>query len=173
MIRSLVASLGLLALVACNQAGAPQAAGDAPGGGEAAQGGVPQVTLTPAERAQFETLVRQYLDQSAQRNAQGFAAVAGAEGVAALQPNGDHRFTADLRRGVSYRVIGACDNECNDMDIEVLDPAGAVIASDVTPTDFPAVNLTPAADGRYTVRFILKTCTIAPCFVGARVLQAS
>ena len=33
------------------------------------------------------------------------------------------------------------------------------------------MNHTPPSNGRYTLRMIMRTCTIAPCFAGARVLS--
>jgi hypothetical protein len=39
--------------------------------------------------------------------------------------------------------------------------------------DFPVVDFTPQANGRYIVRLLMQTCTVAPCFAGARVLSGS
>lgn len=176
MIRQTVAALALLSLAACGQTTAPgggqTGAGSLSGGAAGGGGAARQVTLSDAERRQLEALVGQYLDHAAQNGARGFTRTAGInDAIAPLQPRGQHDFSANLRGGVSYRIIGACDNECTDLDLELRDAAGAVVASDVAPTDFPIVNITPPADGAYSVRIILKTCTIAPCYVGARVLQ--
>ena len=118
--------------------------------------------------------MRSYLDAGVNNNAQGFAVAPGtSDQVARLQPDADHRWNVDLAAGTSYRILGVCDNECSNVDMELLDGSGAVVQSDVLPDDIPIVNITPAAAGRYTVRLILKTCTLAPCYVGGRVLQQS
>ena len=90
--------------------------------------------------------------------------------ISSLQPGHDYRWQVNLQGATQYRFIGACDNECSNMDIELIDASGAVVASDKAPDDFPVVNFTPASNGQYLVRAILQTCTIGPCYVGARVL---
>jgi hypothetical protein len=155
MIRTLAASFVALALLAsCNQNSAPQA------------------SISSSEHAQLEGLIRSYLDSNAQTNAQGFAPAAGVQDqIARLQPEGDHRWDVNLAANTPYRIIGVCDNECSNVDMELLDHTGAVVQSDVLPDDIPIINITPTANDRYTVRLILKTCTLAPCYVGGRVLQ--
>ncbi|MEJ0061470.1 MAG: hypothetical protein WDM79_18755 [Terricaulis sp.] len=130
-----------------------------------------QTRLNSEQREQLETLIKSYLDASAANNAQGFGPSGINDEIADLQPGADHRWRINLRRGVSYRILGVCDNECSDVDIEVLDSSGAVVGSDVLADDIPIVNVQPGSDTSYNVRIMLKNCTVAPCYVGARVLQ--
>jgi hypothetical protein len=155
MIRKLAMSLAMIGLLAaCNPNAAPQA------------------NISSADREQLEGLMRSYLDSATQANAQGFTAAPGAnDEIAALQPDADHRWDVNLAAGTSYRILGVCDNECSNVDMELIDGSGAVVQSDVLPDDIPIVNITPAAAGRYSVRMVMKTCTLAPCYVGGRVLQ--
>jgi len=68
-------------------------------------------------------------------------------------------------------MLGVCDGDCTNVDIEVIDmETGGVVADDVLPDDFPVVNFAPQADGDYMVRIMLRQCSVAPCYVGARVL---
>src|SRR5262245_60987154 len=107
MIRKLAISVALLGLAACNQA--------------------PQANISAADHAQLEALMRSYLDAGAQANAQGFSPAAGVnDEIAALQPDADHRYNVNLAAGTSYRIIGVCDNECSNVDMELLDSSGAV-----------------------------------------------
>jgi hypothetical protein len=88
-----------------------------------------------------------------------------------MQPSTDGRWVVDLVAGTPYRIIGACDNECSNMDIELIDMStGGVVASDMLPDDYPVVDFLPQANGQYVVRMLMQTCTIAPCYAGARVL---
>ncbi|MGE3250277.1 MAG: hypothetical protein AB7J28_09230 [Hyphomonadaceae bacterium] len=172
MIRTTLTALAAFSLAACGQAIQQPGEDDGQVGTPSIGAGGRQVTLSEAEQRQLEQLIAQYLDYGAQHRAAGFTRSAGInDAVAPLQPRAHHDYTVNLRAGVSYRIVGACDNECNDLDLEVRDSAGTVVASDTAPTDFPFVNLRPAADAAYSVRIILKTCTVAPCYVGARVLQ--
>lgn len=129
----------------------------------------PQVSLSEEQRAQLRDLAKGYIDDAAKENTKGFTAVAGIEdAVVALQPSQSHAWTLSLKGGESYRIIGGCDNECEDMDLELLDPAGKIIERDTLPDSFPIINVTPRSPGTYTARLVMKTCTVAPCYAAAR-----
>lgn len=179
MIRHLMfAAAAAMALAACNPGGsgpplpkgdpnalnAPSQQNSAPPNGQA--------MLSAEERAQLEQLVRSYLDEAVRRNGQGFGPSAGfSDEITSLQPGTDHRWQVNLVGGANYRVLGGCDNECQNLDIELIDSTGAVVASDMGPDDFPVVNFRPSANGSYIVRIMMQTCTVAPCYAGARVLN--
>jgi hypothetical protein len=94
--------------------------------------------------------------------------------VTALQPGADHQFRVSLLAGTGYSFLSACDGDCNDVDLELLQASdGRVVNSDLLPDDYPVVHFDPPANGDYYVRIILKTCTRGPCYVGARVLQGA
>jgi hypothetical protein len=115
--------------------------------------------------------VREFLDGAQTRFAQGMRAAPGLEDkLTGLQPGRDDRWQVELIGRTSYRIIGGCDNECTNVDIEVIDDRGGVVASDLQPDDRPVVNFTPARTGTFTVRIMMQACSLAPCFAGARVL---
>ena len=143
--------------------------GNVANGNQALINATPQVSLTQEQRAELRALAKGYIDDAARENSQGFTAVAGIEDeVVALQPTQVHAWTVRLQRGETYRIIGGCDNECTDMDFELLDPTGKIIERDTLPDSFPIINISPTAAGAYTVRFVMKTCTIGPCYAAAR-----
>ena len=45
------------------------------------------------------------------------------------------------------------------------------LGADVENDDYPIVGFTPQADGVYSVRIVLQTCTVAPCYVAARLVH--
>lgn len=177
MIRQvLFAAAAALALSACNQGTGP----DLPKTQEGAQAPTElngqmarQDDLTAEERAQLQQLVASYLNNAQQSLGAGMNPAQGfSDEVAGLQPGTDHRWQVNLNGGTAYRIIGACDNECSNMDIELIDTrTGGVVASDTLPDDIPLVNFTPPTNGRYIVRMMMQTCTIAPCYAGARILS--
>lgn len=143
--------------------------GNVANGNQALIDATPQVSLTEEQRAQLRELAKGYIDDAAEQNTQGFTAVQGVQDeVVALQPSQIHAWTVQLTRGQTYRVIGGCDNECTDMDFELLDPTGKIIERDTLPDSFPIINVTPPATGAYVVRFVMKTCTIGPCYAAGR-----
>lgn len=146
--------------------------GNVANGNQALINATPQVSLTEEQRAELRQLAKGYIDDAAQENTQGFTAVAGVEDeVVALQPTQVHTWAVQLQRGETYRVIGGCDNECTDMDFELLDTTGKIIERDTLPDSFPIINVSPTTAGAYTVRFVMKTCTVAPCYAAARLYR--
>ena len=177
MLRALTIAAAL-ALASCNQSTstATNATGSTSNQGSTtervmARVSTPQDNLTAEERVQLEGVIREYLNSSARANASGFTATPNGESIAPLQPLTNHDFAVALASGVNYKIVGGCDNECNNVDLELRNAAGQVVASDVAPDDHPVISFTPSAAGQYSIRVLLKTCTIAPCYVGARVLQ--
>ncbi len=173
-----LALFGCIALAGCNapapekdrpEPGAQPLADTAPTQNQALIDATPQVSLTLEQRAELRELAKGYIDKAAEENTQGFTAVTGLEDeVVALQPTQTHAWTVQLQRGETYRVIGGCDNECTDMDFELLDATGKIVERDTLPDSFPIINVSPSATGAYTVRFVMKTCTIGPCYAAGR-----
>ena len=142
-------------------------------GGKVTPGTTPApVAAAAGEEAQFHRLISGYLDNYAQHVGGGWPRARGvADEIAAIDAGQEHRWRVDLERGRTYAFVGACDNECDDVDIIVEDPSGREVGRDDLTDDFPVVQLSPAASGRYTARLVLVTCTIEPCYVGGRLLQ--
>lgn len=143
--------------------------GNVANGDQAVINATPQVSLTEEQRAELREMTKGFIDQAAEENTQGFSAVTGVEDeVVALQPTQVHTWRVQLQQGQTYRIIGGCDHECTDLDFELLDPTGKIIERDTLPDSFPILNVSPATTGEYTVRFLMKTCTVAPCYAAGR-----
>lgn len=76
-----------------------------------------------------------------------------------------------LREGVNYRVYGACDDDCSDLDMEIYSADGNLVERDVARDDTPFVQVTPLQTGRHYVRLWLYACDAEPCYVAARVVS--
>jgi hypothetical protein len=180
MIRNaLVAAAAALALVACNQQGSGpqmppvQAGAQAPSVQPRQQAPAQQANVTQEVRQQLIDNIGQQLNQIGQNFAAGMQPPQGfTDQIVAMQPSTDHRFTIQLTGGSAYTAIGACDGDCTNVDIELIDmTTGGVVASDMLPDDYPVVNFTPGANGNYMVRLLMQSCSVAPCYAGVRVLQ--
>jgi hypothetical protein len=179
MIRGIALASAILALAACDlmpgSSAPPPRAPDHPSQSHpvttpAAQ----QIQISGANRIQVQQDLSKQLDQMGPHLAAGRTRASGLEDVlTSLQPGGDHQFRVSLIGGTAYSFLGACDSDCTDVDIEVLQASdGLVVGSDLLTDDVPVVDFTPPANADYYVRVILKTCRRAPCYVGARILQA-
>lgn len=102
-----------------------------------------------------------------------------------LQPWGDdvisllgagehgHREPYVLEAGRQYVFQVACDSNCDDVDIEVLDAQGRPAQRDTSQTIWPAVSIEPQQGARYTVRVWLTRCAVDYCYVGLRAYRSA
>ena len=81
-----------------------------------------------------------------------------------LNSSGDETFQIQMRSGRSYAVLGACDDDCTDMDLFLEDRNGKEIASDVETDSFPLMTITAPYSGTFDVRVRMYECTAEPCF---------
>jgi hypothetical protein len=100
------------------------------------------------------------------------------DGVVAMRRGDAHVFERYLTGGVQYRFIGACDNECEDVDLMLLDASGAPVQNadgepvqDVLIDNYPVVVFTPPSDGLYLLQLFMYACSAEPCYAGVRVLE--
>jgi hypothetical protein len=109
-----------------------------------------------------------YLDNYQQR----FAATGqrvGRDEVTSLRSGAVHNWSVRLEQGRSYRILGACDTSCRDVDLFLVGPDGSQLASDLLLDDYPVVAFSPSRTGRYTVRLSMANCTTDRCGAAARV----
>lgn len=133
------------------------------------------VMLAGAASAQedFRRQVLGYLEHGLARHAaQGYAVERTVPDLAApLELDRPYLWSVYLLEGVNYRVYGACDADCSDLDMEIYGVDGRFIERDAARDDTPYVQITPARTGRYYVRLWLYECSAEPCFVAARVVS--
>jgi hypothetical protein len=175
----MLAAAAALTLAACNQGSGPQlppvqAGAQAPST-QTPQPGVQQANITDEVRQQLIANIGQQLDQIAANFGGGMAPVQGStDDIVEMGASTDHRAVLPLVANQAYTFIGACDGDCTNVDIELVDmTTGGVVASDMLPDDYPVVNYTPTANGQYMVRLLMQACTTAPCFAGTRALTAT
>ena len=77
--------------------------------------------------------------------------------------------TIKLQPGTSYAFMGVCDQDCQDIDLRLYDPAGDEVTSDVRTDDWPIVSISPSYSGTYTLRVVMASCSKDPCFYGVGV----
>jgi hypothetical protein len=130
-----------------------------------------QVRIDDNNRREVLANIGQQLDQIGANFAAGFTPPEGfADETAALQPATDHVWRFDLTANTPYVIIGACDVDCSNVDIELVDSRGGVVASDMLNDDYPVVQYMPTENGTYYARLLMQSCTRAPCYAGMRVL---
>jgi hypothetical protein len=180
MRQVMFAAVAAMALAACNQNGSGPALPPVQAGAQAPSTQTPaqatrQANITDEVRQQLISNIGAQLQQFQTQFAAGYTPPQGmGDIIQAMQPGTDHRWTLNMTANTSYVIVGACDGDCTNVDIELIDmTTGGVVASDMLPDDYPVVNFTPTADGQYMARLLLQNCTTAPCYAGARVVSSA
>jgi len=83
-----------------------------------------------------------------------------------LEDNTQAQITLDLRGGITYGIVGVCDNDCGDIDLELYDENGNLIASDTETDAIPVVEVTPQWDGPFVINVIMPNCAAPYCYYG-------
>ncbi len=78
----------------------------------------------------------------------------------------DDTYSFELEKDVEYHIISACDEDCGDIDLYLLDENDNDIDSDVERDDRPMISVTPAWTGQFTLRVEMFNCEIEPCRFG-------
>jgi hypothetical protein len=74
-------------------------------------------------------------------------------------------WTVTLTGGMTYQIIGACDADCSDLDIEIYE-GEKLIVRDVLVDDYPIVTFNVASTTAIRIKVIMAACTTEPCFFG-------
>ena len=69
----------------------------------------------------------------------------------------------DLKAGRSYLIVGLCEAACSDLDLEVFDGEGFVLAGDTLDDEIPLFELNPDQDGRFPIGARMIVCDREPC----------
>ena len=100
-------------------------------------------------------------------------ATAANAGYALLDAASDRLYTGDwhqktlyLEAGREYRIAGACDDDCRDMDLALYDAEGREIARDARRDDRPAVSVRVRREGEYTLAVAIPDCRAGRCTYG-------
>ncbi|MFT4911620.1 MAG: hypothetical protein ACI9YM_000190 [Brevundimonas sp.] len=79
--------------------------------------------------------------------------------------------TYRLEAGESYLIVGACDADCTDLDLQAFDSSGASVAIDRAIDDHPVLRITPITTDDFRVDVWWVSCRAPPCYAGVRALR--
>lgn len=75
----------------------------------------------------------------------------------------------ELEAGQDYALVGVCDADCSDVDLELFDASGREVYSDLETDDVPVVFVTTGEAGRYRASVGMVDCSVEPCYYGIAV----
>ena len=88
-----------------------------------------------------------------------------------LDDDGEDTWTFYLSRRTDYIVSGACDNDCNDLDLRLKTASGTVVDRDEEPGYWPEVSVTPTRSQSYSIEVEMYDCDSEPCYYGIAVFE--
>ncbi|HEX8906703.1 MAG TPA: hypothetical protein VF771_17765 [Longimicrobiaceae bacterium] len=68
--------------------------------------------------------------------------------------------------GTLYQIMGACDNDCTDLDLTLYNSAGNEVDSDLQVDDYPVVSVEPGRTATYRIKVTMARCSAEPCRYG-------
>ncbi len=76
--------------------------------------------------------------------------------------------TITLQPSTEFMIVGACDQDCSDLDLRLYDQNDNEIDVDIELDDTPIVTGTTSSKGstRYRLQVVMVTCSTEPCFYG-------
>ncbi len=69
-----------------------------------------------------------------------------------------------------YVALGACDEDCGNLNLHLLDADGKRVAVDVARDARPALTVSPPAAGDYRIEVAMVQCSAEPCYYGMSLL---
>jgi hypothetical protein len=78
----------------------------------------------------------------------------------------DDVITVNLRGGVSYALVGVCDEDCSDIDLRLYDEDGNLVTSDTQSDSVPYMTVTPRWSAKFRVKVTMIQCSSSPCYYG-------
>lgn len=78
----------------------------------------------------------------------------------------------ELTAGRSYRVMAACDEDCEDLDLQLYGPDDiqTPLTQDLAEDDVPVVEWSPSRSGEYLLHVTMPRCGTELCYFGLRVV---
>lgn len=94
-------------------------------------------------------------------------------GNGALAQNATDSYSLQLEAGKRYGIVGVCDNDCRDLDLELSNSSGQVLKRDVENDDMPVIVFEPTTTGRYSLKVAMANCQNSPCRFGVSVYSSA
>lgn len=128
------------------------------------------------EAQMHRLLVTQQLDTAAAfLRSNGYsvdASAAGRSQVVGLLPVGGVVYLEiELTANSSYMIIGSCDSDCTDLNLQLTDESGDLIAEDMQDDDVPILEFVAPRTKRYLLGVGMAGCDAEACFFGFQVMR--
>jgi hypothetical protein len=70
-----------------------------------------------------------------------------------------------------YRLVGVCDDDCDDLDFELFDDRARIVDEDVSADALAMVVVQTRDRARYRLKISMASCSTSPCWYGVGVFS--
>ena len=124
-----------------------------------------------AQGNRWERQVREQLQRAAATLQTGRAGPAQQTRPGTLNVEESESFAVTLQAGVSYEIVGVCDNDCTSLGLTLATMSNNDIASDRSSENFPVLHVTPRTTMAYRIKVVMAACQVSPCWYGVGVYR--
>ena len=129
------------------------------------------VTAAAEAQNQYQQQITNQLTRAAGRiREQGYNADR-APITGSLNDDASENYQINLTSGVRYAIIGVCDEDCNDVDLQIFSGDGSKLDEDLETDDIPVLEFTAQYTGSYRLRVMMPGCRTSPCYYGVQVFM--
>ena len=91
--------------------------------------------------------------------------------VGVQRPRDRDTLTVQLDHGWQYAALTMCDDDCGDLDMNLLDSTGKRVAFEATSSARSLLRILSPADGTYRLEIVMMKCSTPPCYYAAQLLR--
>ena len=131
------------------------------------------VLVAPGAMAQNQyqqQIINQISRLSPMMSQRGWTPV-GTPTTGSLNDDAEESILVTLNSGQHYMIAGVCDNDCDDVDLQVFSSDGTKLGEDMLTDDQPRVEFNASYSGQYRVKVLMANCKTNPCYYGVQVYQ--
>jgi hypothetical protein len=120
---------------------------------------------------QYTAQVQGYLDglETHARN-QGYRRNAAGPVFGSLDHGARAAHTVTVSGGTNYVLFGACDSDCADVDLKILDANGNTVIQANELDEILMLLFTARSSEKYRVEVIMTSCSVNPCRYGVQLM---
>ena len=89
----------------------------------------------------------------------------------ALEAGQSETLELEVELGVEYVVFGACDQDCDDLDLFAYRGRGQEVTRDIEPDDYPVLQFVASESGTWSIRVEMIECAADVCVYGVRAYE--
>tara|TARA_R110000868_G_scaffold410693_5_gene699867 strand:- start:48206 stop:48631 length:426 start_codon:yes stop_codon:yes gene_type:complete len=92
--------------------------------------------------------------------------------IGTISEDDDNIWTFYFSSSKEYLIEGFCDEDCDDLDLYLLDSDGDQLDSDTEEDDYPIIYFEPDASSTYSIKVSMYSCEVEPCYFGLAIFES-